>query len=209
MRLAQDGREIGLARVVLSEGYFGPLSQCSGRATRRANRVIEDRDIDRLARNRVRSPLRTRRRFVLPFRAAIANTTAFRSFFEPKDHLTNGSLVAQFASIFSPEVLETTVCAIGAGEFDYFFRTSERVLVNVEGYEPDLMAAFKDIALRYRPDFLIEVLTGTAEALERLDYLHAYERFLLTPQGPVRRPRLEVDQHHRDWLLRLPASPAG
>ena len=37
------------------------------------------------------------------------------------------------------------------------------------------MAAFKDIALRYRPDFLIEVLTGTAEALERLDYLHAYE----------------------------------
>ena len=40
--------------------------------------------------------------FVLPFRAAIANTTAFRSFFEPKDHLTNGSLVAQFASIFSP-----------------------------------------------------------------------------------------------------------
>ena len=100
---------------------------------------------------------------------------------------------------------------IGAGELDYFFRTSERVLVkvDVEGYEPDLMAAFKDIALRYRPDFLIEVLTGTAEALERLDYLHAYERFLLTPQGPVRRPRLEVDQHYRDWLLRLPASPAG
>ena len=30
MRLAQDGREIGLARVVLSEGYSGPLSQCSG-----------------------------------------------------------------------------------------------------------------------------------------------------------------------------------
>ena len=102
MRLAQDGREIGLARVVLSEGYFGPLSQCSGRATRRANRVIEDRDIDRLARNRVRSPFRTRRRFVPPFRAAIANTTAFRSFFEPKDHLTNGSLVAQFASISRP-----------------------------------------------------------------------------------------------------------
>ena len=74
--------------------------------------------------------------FVLPFRAAIANTTAFRSFFEPKDHLTNGSLVAQFASIL---VLETTVCAIGAGELDYFFRTSERVLVkvDVEGYEPD------------------------------------------------------------------------
>jgi len=42
-------------------------------------------------------------------------------------------------SIFSAEVLETTVCTIGAGELDYFFRTSERVLVkvDVEGYEPD------------------------------------------------------------------------
>ena len=42
VRLEQDGREIGLARVVLSEGYFGPLSQCSGCATRRANRVIDE-----------------------------------------------------------------------------------------------------------------------------------------------------------------------
>ena len=30
MRLAQDGREIGLARVVLSEGYFGPPSNVLG-----------------------------------------------------------------------------------------------------------------------------------------------------------------------------------
>ena len=115
------------------------------------------------------------------------------------------SLVAQFASIL---VLETTVCAIGAGEFDYFFRTSERVLVkvDVEGYEPDLIAAFKDIALHYRPDFSNR---DSDRYGGKLDYLHAYERFLLTPQGPVRRPRLEVDQHHRDWPFRLPASPAG
>ena len=30
MRLAQDGREIGLARVVLSEGYFGPCRNVLG-----------------------------------------------------------------------------------------------------------------------------------------------------------------------------------
>ena len=30
MRLAQDGREIGQARVVLSEGYFGPPSNVLG-----------------------------------------------------------------------------------------------------------------------------------------------------------------------------------
>ena len=147
-------------------------------------------------------------RFVMPFQAAVANATAFRSFFEPKDHLTNGSLVPQFAGIFSPIVRETTVIAIGAGELDYFFRTPARVLVkiDVEGYEPYLMAAFKDIVLRYRPDFLIEVLTGTPEALEGFEYLRTYERFLLTPEGPVRRPRLEVDERHRDWLLQWPAS---
>jgi FkbM family methyltransferase len=147
-------------------------------------------------------------RFVMPFQAAVANATAFRSFFEPKDHLTNGSLVPQFAGIFSPIVRETTVIAIGAGELDYFFRTPARVLVkiDVEGYEPYLMAAFKDIVLRYRPDFLIEVLAGTPEALEGFEYLRTYERFLLTPEGPVRRPRLEVDERHRDWLLQWPAS---
>jgi hypothetical protein len=45
------------------------------------------------------------------------------------------------------------------------------VIVDVEGYEPDLLAAFRDIIVRYRPDFLIEVLTGAPEALEGLDYL--------------------------------------
>jgi FkbM family methyltransferase len=146
-------------------------------------------------------------RFVVPFQAAVAQATAFRAFFEPKDHLTNGSLVAQFATIFSPVVRETTVIAIGVDELEYFFQTSERVLVkvDVEGYEPDLMAAFKEIVLRYRPDFLIEVLSGTPEALEALDYLHSYERLLLTSEGPVSRSRLEVDQLHRDWLLQWPS----
>jgi hypothetical protein len=90
----------------------------------------------------------------------------------------------------------------------YFFRTPARVpvKVDVEGYEPDLLATFGDIVVRYRPEFLIEVLTGTPEALEGLDHLRTYERFLLTPEGPVRRSRLEVDQRHRDWLLQWPAS---
>jgi hypothetical protein len=96
--------------------------------------------------------------------------------------------------------------AAGTGDLDYFFQTPERVLVKVgvEGYEPDLMTAFKDIVLCYRPDFLIGGLTGTPESLEELDYLHAYDRFLLTPGGPMRRSRLEVDKRNRDWLLQWP-----
>jgi FkbM family methyltransferase len=146
-------------------------------------------------------------RFVVPFRAAVANATAFRSFFEPKDHLTNGSLNAEFAGIFGP-TLETTVITIGAHELEHFFRTSTRVLVkiDVEGYEPELMAAFEDIALRYRPDFLVEVLPRTPEALEELEYLRGYERLLLTSEGPERRSRLEVNQRYRDWLLQSSAA---
>jgi FkbM family methyltransferase len=146
-------------------------------------------------------------RFVVPFRAAVANATAFRSFFEPEGHLTKGSLVAQFASIFAP-TQEIIVVAIGAHELDYFFQNSSRVLVkiDVEGYEPDLMAGFKDIVQRYRPDFLIEVLPGTPEALEEFDHLRAYERFLLTTNGPMHRSRLEVDEQNRDWLLQWPVS---
>jgi hypothetical protein len=144
---------------------------------------------------------------VLPFRVAVGNATAFRSFFEPKDHLTNGSLVAEVTGIFSPMVQETTVAALAASELACFFQAHARVLVkvDVEGYEPDLMQASKDIALRYRPDFLIEVLAGTPEALEGLEYLRTYESFLFTAEGPVRRSRLEVDQRHPDWLLQSPA----
>jgi hypothetical protein len=29
---------------------------------------------------------------------------------------------------------------------------------------------------------------------------------VLTPEGPARRSRLEVDQRHRGWLLQWPAS---
>src|SRR5262249_18303964 len=106
-------------------------------------------------------------RFVVPFRAAVADGTAVPLVFAPTDQIINGSLVSQFAGIFSPVVRETDVIAIGVGELDYFFKVPTRVLVklDVEGYEPDLMAAFKDIVIRYRPDFLIEVLTGTAEAV--------------------------------------------
>ena len=48
------------------------------------------------------------------------------------------------------------------------------------------MAAFKDIVLRDRPDFLIR-FCGNAGSPQEVHYLRTYERFLLTPKGPVRR----------------------
>jgi FkbM family methyltransferase len=150
--------------------------------------------------------------FVLPFRAAIADATGFRTFYEPKDHLTNGSFDEKFSRIFSEVVTETLVLAISPRELEGFFSPDGKVLVkiDVEGYEPDLMMAFKEIVRRYQPDFLIEVLEGTPEALEELDFLSGYERYLIGPDGLEKHPKLRADELHRDWLLqaseRFPAA---
>jgi hypothetical protein len=68
-----------------------------------------------------------------------------------------------------------------------FFSPGGKVLmkIDVEGYEFALMTAFKEIGRRYQPDFLIEVLQGTPETLERLDFLGSHERYLI---GPGRAP---------------------
>ena len=147
--------------------------------------------------------------FVLPFRAAIADATGFRTFYEPKDHLTNSSLDKKFSGIFSDTVTETLVLAISPRELEGFFSPGGKVLVkiDVEGYEPVLMAAFQEIVRRYQPDFLIEVLEGTPEALEQLDFLGGYERYLIGPDGLQKHPKLRADEHHRDWLLRAPGRP--
>ena len=104
---------------------------------------------------------------------------------------------------------ETLVLAINPRELERFFPPGGKVLVkiDVEGYEPMLMAAFQEIVSRYQPDFLIEVLEGTSEALEQLDFLGGYERCLIGPDGLQKHPKLRADERHRDWLLRAPGRP--
>jgi FkbM family methyltransferase len=148
--------------------------------------------------------------FVLPFRAAIADAAGFRTFYEPKDHLTNGSFDEKFSGIFSDTVTETVVLAISPRELEGFFSPGGKVLVkiDVEGYEPALIMAFKEIVCRYQPDLLIEVLQGTPEALEQLDFLGGYGRYLIGPDGLQKHPKLRADEH-RDWLLRAPGRVPG
>jgi FkbM family methyltransferase len=145
--------------------------------------------------------------FVLPFRAAVADATGFRIFYEPNNHLTNGSFDESFSRTFSDKVTETFVLAISPRELEQFFSPGGKVLVkiDVEGYEPALIAAFKELVSRYQPDFLIEVLDGAPETLEQLDFLVDYERCLIGPDGLQKHSKLRADERHRDWLLRAPA----
>src|SRR5262249_641309 len=87
-----------------------------------------------------------------------------------------------------------------------FFTPDRNVLVkiDVEGYEPAFMRAFKEIVCQYQPDFLVEVLEGTPAALEELDFLRGYERYIIGPDGLQKHPKLRTDERHRDWLLRAP-----
>jgi FkbM family methyltransferase len=143
---------------------------------------------------------------VLPFRTAIADTNGFRSFFEPQDHLTNGSLLESFAGMFSSKVTKSIVHTISANDIGCFFENGVKVLVkiDVEGYEPQLLPTFQELARFHHPDFLIEVLPGTPEVLNSCEFLSEYERYLITPEGLKLRSNLVADEWNRDWFLRWP-----
>ena len=138
------------------------------------------------------------------FRLAVGARAGFETLYEPAGHLTNGSLVEDFARIFSPTVRETPVCVVTPDQLEALLVGHERILfkIDVEGYEPELLRAFAGVAERLRPDFLIEVLEGAAGQLEALEHLADYERLLIGDEGLVRHERLFADRTRRDWLLR-------
>jgi FkbM family methyltransferase len=141
---------------------------------------------------------------VLPFRAAVADTSGFRHFFEPRGHLTNGSFIEEFAGIFSDDVEKRVVAVHGATDLEFFFRAYPKLLVkvDVEGYEPELLKALQDIITRYRPDVIIEVLEGMPAGIEMLPWIATYERYLIAPTGLQLHSELTADARCRDWLLR-------
>lgn len=141
--------------------------------------------------------------FVQPFRAAVADVSGFRNFFEPRNHLTNGSLIESFAQIFSDDVDRRLVSTHGVADLEFFFGAQQKLLLklDVEGYEAELLCALQDIIVRYRPDLIIEVLPGTPAEVEAMPWMATYQRYLIAPGGPQRRSKLTADKEYRDWLL--------
>jgi FkbM family methyltransferase len=134
---------------------------------------------------------------------AIGNATGLQLFFEPEGHLANGSFSKEFASIFSDVVLERPVIVFDAKDLEFLFRKSKKILLKIdaENYEPQLLQAFSEIIVRYRPDIVIEVLAPVAEAIEVSPCLSDYNRFLITSDGLKQFAKLEASAYHRDWLL--------
>ena len=145
---------------------------------------------------------------VKAFNAAVAEEAGFRTFFEPRNHLTNGSFDKEFSRIFSNDVDERTVQAVAAADLGTFLKKRQHPLIkmDVEGYEATLLGSMAGIVAAHHPDFLIEVLGDSPADLEAIDALKPYHRFLIAKDGLQLHPRLFADDTLRDWLLVHPRS---
>ena len=137
---------------------------------------------------------------------AVGDRSGQRTFYEPRDHLTNGSLVRSAAAFHAEQVTETVVTVVAAGELERWLKPARRALlkIDVEGYEPQLLAALGPLIERHRPDLIVEVLPGTPEALAGNASLAGYERFLIAGDGLKKEENFYFSREHFDWLLRWP-----
>jgi FkbM family methyltransferase len=139
----------------------------------------------------------------LTFQAAVGAESGLQIFHEPVGHLTNGSFVRAFAAHFADAVDETTVVVVAARELEKWLAPAARALIkiDVEGFEPELLAALAPLLEKYRPDLLIEVMPSTFEPLEANPTLARYDRFLVTAEGLRPEPKLYFSQTYFDWFL--------
>lgn len=142
--------------------------------------------------------------------AALGPASGLQTFFEPAGHLTNGSLIREFAKLFSESITETEVVVVAAAELERFLSNAEKALIKIdaEGFEPVLVACLGAVIHKYRPDLLIEVLDETAGKLERMSALGGYRKFLVTPEGLRESQYLFASPHHRDWVLLTEPAPS-
>jgi len=141
---------------------------------------------------------------VTVFQAAVGLISGFQSFFEPADHICNGSLIREFANIFSDTVSETIVLVVGVSELEkYLIGRKSLIKIDVEGFEPSLVTAMTPLINKYHPDLLIEVLGRTVEEFNNIENLFKYQKFLITSRGLQQSSSLFVSPGHRDWLLRF------
>ena len=147
---------------------------------------------------------------VLAFNCAVGEETGFFPFFEPKDHLTNGSLDAGFASQFNSEVTAQPVLVVNGSLIESIAELVEPVLIKIdaEGAEAQVLRSLEHFIRLHKPDIIIEVLAQHEEELNALTSITetAYRYFNITSKGLVRHTRL-VAGTFRDYFLTASPSP--
>lgn len=143
-------------------------------------------------------------RNVVAFNCAVGDQTGFVNFFEPKNHLTNGSLLADFASQFSSSIQVSQTLLVNAELLESLLPDAGRLLIKIdtEGAECQVLAGLQKVITRNKPDVLLEVLPMYQEAINGMEFLRVagYEFFNITDRGLVKHDKF-VAGEFRDWLL--------
>lgn len=197
--------EIG-ANAGLYTVFFDALFKGSARAGR--SRIVSFEPAPEAYRRLVANMAANEVRHVAAYQAAVGERSGLQVFHEPIGHLTNGSLLREFSEIFAGEIDETVIMVLAAPELERWVSTATRTLIkiDVEGYEPDLVAALGAILERHRPDLLIEVLPFTLDKLNASPILTVYEKYQILPEGLEKAAAFNASSQHRDWLLRWPSA---
>jgi len=144
------------------------------------------------------------------FNCAIGEQTGFTQFHEPEGHLTNGSLLPEFASIFSANVRAREVLLVNGDMLTQLVKDCLRPLVkiDVEGAERIVLESMKQFILEKKPDIVLEVLGFTEEDLNGLTFLlETYDLFNITLEGLIKHTEFKATEH-RDYLLVAKSTPS-
>lgn len=200
--------EIG-ANAGLYSVFFDALFKGSPSARKR--RIVSFEPAPEAYRRLIANVAANEASHVVTYQAAVGERSGLQAFYEPVGHLTNGSLLREFSEIFTGEIHETVAMVLAAPELERWVATATRALVkiDVEGFEPELLAALGPLLERHCPDLLIEVLPFALDKLNANPVLMAYDKYLIMPDGLAKAAAFHASEQHRDWLLSRPSSAAS
>jgi FkbM family methyltransferase len=143
-------------------------------------------------------------RNVQAFNCAVGEKTVFASFFEPEDHLNNGSLLEEFALIFSSSLQVSQTLVLNAELLETLLSCAGRLLIKIdaEGAESRILTGLRSVIAKNKPDILLEVLPMYQDSLNSMGFLRAagYRFFNITDRGAAKHEKFTASEF-RDWLL--------
>lgn len=142
---------------------------------------------------------------VTTYNVAVADKTGFLTFYEPKGHLTNGSLELDFAANFDKEPRKRMTIAVSGNLFEELMKGSRNVLVKIdtEGAEAYVLQGLKDVITNHKPHLILEVLKDYEDQLNAVEFLKDnYEFYSINHSGLQQHPRFVANDSCRDYYLK-------